>query len=89
MCFSTMTMTSEEIRNAIFARDAQERMPLHDSIECTVRSTPNGQHYGINGHIPCTHTLIVVYQSGAVKRIVRFGPPEREIVQEIVVTAVS
>ena len=38
--------------------------PMGKILDQRVISTPNGQGYGINGHVPCDHVLHVQYERG-------------------------
>lgn len=48
---------TSEIRAAILQRDAEERANSDTMVVHEIISTPNGQKYGKEGHIPCDHVV--------------------------------
>lgn len=65
---NTMHETTEQIRAAILARDAAERASDSGLTGHRIISTPNGQKYGQNGHVPCDHEVEFTYADGTARR---------------------
>ena len=63
-----MYETTAQIRTAILARDAAERSADWGPVCHQIISTPNGQKYGLNGHVPCDHEVEFTYADGTVRR---------------------
>lgn len=62
MSFNPYATTAE---NLAFVLNRHEMETAHrEDDACTdheIVSTPNGQHYGKQGHIPCDHTAVFHY----------------------------
>lgn len=63
-----MHETTAQIHNAILARDAAERASASDIACHLIISTPNGQKYGHEGHVPCDHEVEFMYLDGTLRR---------------------
>ena len=53
--------TTAETINRI---NTPREFPLTQMVDHTVISTPNGQSYGKDGHIPCDHVCVFTYEDG-------------------------
>lgn len=56
--------TSAAARAEMLERDEDERRSQNRALIYDIISTPNGQSYGVNGHIPCDHSVKFTYASG-------------------------
>lgn len=74
MCSFNPYLTTSEMHAEILQRHYEETIGQHED-ECysyEVISLPNGQSYGIAGHVPCDHTAIFYYPDHCAK-VSQFG----------------
>jgi hypothetical protein len=68
MSFNPMMTTAENF--AFIMQRHEESTASRADQECVsheIVSTPNGQHYGKQGHVPCDHMAVFHYPAGVGK----------------------